>query len=50
MKNNCFTDFCCFLSNINMNQLFVHMYLLPFESPSHLAPHVIPLDWYRDTV
>ena len=37
MKDNSFTEFCCFLSNLNMNQPQVYMYPLPFESlfPSH---------------
>ena len=36
MKDNCFTEFCCFLSNLNMNQPYVYIYPLPFEPPSHL--------------
>ena len=40
LKDNCFTEFCCFLSNFNMNQPQVYIYiLLPFEAPSHLPPH-----------
>ena len=35
MKDNCFTEFCCFLSNLNMNQLQVYIYPLPFEPPFH---------------
>ena len=34
LKDNCFTEFCCFLSNLNMNQPWVYIYPLPFESPS----------------
>ena len=33
MKDNCFTEFCCFLSNLNMNQPSVYTYPLPFEPP-----------------
>ena len=50
LKDNCFTEFCCFLSNLNMNQPQVYMYPLPFEPPSHLLPHPIPLGWYRAPV
>ena len=39
LKDNCFIEFCCFLSDINMNQLQVYIYLLPLEPPSHLPPH-----------
>ena len=46
LKDNYFTEFCCFLSNLNMNQ----PYPLPFEPPSHLTPHPTPLGWYRATV
>ena len=44
LKDNCFTEFCCFLSNLNMNQPQVYIYPLPFEPPSHLPPHITPLD------
>ena len=50
MNNNCFTEFSCFLSNLNMNQPQVYVYTLPFESPSHLLPHCTILDWYRAPV
>ena len=30
----CLTEFCCFLSNLNMNQPQVCIYPLPFEPPS----------------
>ena len=43
MKDNCFTEFRCFRSNLNMNHL-------PFEPPSHLPPHPTPLGWYRTPV
>ena len=36
LKNNCFTEFCFFFSNLNMNQPQVYIYPLPFEPPSHL--------------
>ena len=35
MKDNCFTEFCCFLSNLSMNQPQVNIYLLPLFPPSH---------------
>ena len=38
LKDYCFTEFCCFLSNLNMNQPQVYIYPLPFETPSHLPP------------
>ena len=50
LKDNCFIEFCCSLSNLNMNQPWVYIYLLPFEPPSYLLPHPIPLDWYRTPV
>ena len=43
LKDNCFTEFCCFLSNINMNQPQVYIYPLPFEPRSYLPPHSTPL-------
>ena len=43
-KDNCFTEVCCFLSNLNMNQPCVYIYPLPFEPPSYLPPHPTPLD------
>ena len=42
LKDNCFTEFCCFLSNLYMNQPQVYIYPLPFEPPSHLPPHFTP--------
>jgi len=30
LKDNCFTEFCYFLSNLNMNQPQVYIYPLPF--------------------
>ena len=50
LKDNSFTEFCCFLSNLNMNQLSVYIYPLPFETASHLPPHATPLGWYRAPV
>ena len=40
LKDNCFIEFCCFLSNLNMNQLQVYIYPLPLDlSPlSHPIP------------
>ena len=38
-KDTCFTEFCCFLSNLSMNQPQVYIWPLPFEAPSHLPPH-----------
>ena len=40
MKDNCFTEFCCLLSNLNMNQPQVDMYPLllnlpPISLPTH---------------
>ena len=49
-KDNCFTDFCCFLSNLNMNQPWVYIHPLPFELPSHLPSHPTPLGWHRAPV
>ena len=43
-KDNCFTEFCCFLSNPNMNQPWVYIYPLPFEPPSHLPPCATRVD------
>ena len=50
LKDNCFTEFCCFLSNLNMNQPQAYIYPLPFEPPSHLPPHPTPLGWHRAPV
>ena len=50
MKDNLFTEFCCFLSNLNMNQSQVYIFPLPFEPPSHLPPHSTALGWYRAPV
>ena len=48
--DNCLTEFCCFLSNLNMNQPEVYIYPLPLEPPSHLPPHPTPLGWSRAPV
>ena len=50
LKDNCFTEFCYFLSNINMNQPQVHPCPLPRETPSHLPPHPTLLDCHRAPV
>ena len=34
LKDNCFTELCCFLSNLNMNQPQINICPLPFEPPS----------------
>ena len=34
LNDNCFTKFCCFLSNLNMNQPQVYVYPLPSPVPS----------------
>ena len=47
LKDNCFIEFCCFLSNLNMNQPYVYVYPLPFEPPSHFPPHPTHLGWHR---
>ena len=47
LRDNCFTEFCCFLSNLNMSQPWVYIYPLPFETPSHLPSYPTPLGWYR---
>ena len=36
LKNNCLTEFCHFLSKLNMNQPWVYICPLPLELPSHL--------------
>jgi len=46
LKDDCFTEFCCFLSNLSMNQPQVYIYSFPFEPPSHLPPHPTPIGWY----
>ena len=33
-EGNCFTEFCWFLPNINMNQLEMYICPLPLEPPS----------------
>ena len=37
-KDNCFIEFCCFLSHLNMNQPQAYIYPLPFEPPSLCHP------------
>ena len=43
LRDNCITEFCCFLSNLNMNQPSVYIYLLPFEPSSHIPSYPTPL-------
>ena len=50
MKYNWFTEFFCFMQNLNLNQPQVYIYPLPFEPPSHLLPQPTRLDWYRAPV
>ena len=38
MKDICFREFCCFLSNLSMNQPLICIRPLPFESPSPSHP------------
>ena len=38
LKDNCFTEFCCFLSNININQPQVYIYPFPFNLPPTSLP------------
>ena len=42
MEYNCFEMLCCFLLDNNMNQLYVDLYPLCLEPPSHfpLIPHL----------
>ena len=47
LNDNCF---CCFLSNLSMNQPQVYICSLPFEPPCHLPPQPTPLGWYRAPV
>ena len=50
LKDNCCTEFCCFLSNLSMYQPWVYIYPLSFEAPSHLPPRLTPLGRYRTAV
>ena len=43
LKDNCFTEFCYFLSNPNMNQPYIYICPLSLELPSHPPPHPTPL-------
>ena len=38
LKDNCFTEFSCFPSNLNLNQPQVYIHPLQYEPPSHLPP------------
>ena len=40
LKDNCFTEFCGFLSYINKNQSSVYPSALPPKPPSHLPSHL----------
>ena len=42
LKDNCFTECSCFLSNLSMNQPQVYTRPLPLEPPSPLPPRPIP--------
>ena len=46
LKDNCFIQFCCFLSNMNKNQPYVHPCALPSEPTSHVSPHPTFLHCY----
>ena len=46
LMDNCFTEFCSFLSNLNKNQPQGYIYSLPFETPSHLPTHPTPLGFW----
>ena len=50
LKDNYFTEFCCFQSNLSMNQPYVYIYSLSFEAPSCLPPHPTCPGWYRAPV
>ena len=50
LKDNCFTEFCCFLTNLDMNQPAIGIHIsppfwnsLPSPSPSHPASDTEPL-------
>ena len=50
MKDNCFTEFCCFLQTstwISHRYTYIPSLL---NLPPHLLPHLTPLDWYRAPV
>ena len=38
---------CLFLLYNKMNQLFVHIYLLPLEPPFHIPSYLTPLGHHR---
>jgi len=46
LKDNCLTEFCCFLSNITWISQGIHR-SPPLEPPSHLPSHPTFLGWYR---
>ena len=50
LKDNCFKEFCYFLSNLNMNQPYVYIYPLLYEPLAHLPSHPTPLGLYRAPV
>ena len=35
LKNNCFTEFCCFLTSTRISHRYIHVPSLPSPSPSH---------------
>ena len=50
LKDNCFTEFCCFLSNLNMKSAIGIHISLPFWTSLTSSPNPTPLGWYRDPV
>ena len=38
LKDNCFIEFCCFLSNLSMNQPSAYIYPLPFDPHLPIPP------------
>ena len=45
LKDNCFTEFCCFLWNLNMNQPYVYIYPLSFETIILIMEFMPPDPW-----
>ena len=50
MKDNCFTELCWFLPDINRNQSWVYICPFSLDPPSHLPSHPTPLGCYRAPV
>ena len=50
LKDNCFTEFCCFLSNLNMNQPFLwssaHIHTRWLEKPLLCPYEPLSAKWY----